>query len=77
MPESAEDRVVTLLSHWLARHIRDDELRSGLVSVGTHDLGEDQALAVGELLAEFDSLRDSPGERERLVRETLEAVALA
>jgi hypothetical protein len=74
-PASA-DSVVSLLSHWLARHIGDDELRRGLAAVGTDGLRPDQAAAVEELLAGIDELRDAPAELERLVRETLEAVAL-
>jgi hypothetical protein len=75
-PDRAEDRIVNLLSHWLARHIGDEELRAGIAAVGTGELGDEQAEAVDELLDEFESLRDSPGELERLIRETLEAVAL-
>ena len=75
-PDRAEDRIVNLLSHWLARHIGDEELRAGIAAVGTGELGDEQAEAVDELLDEFESMRDSPGELERLIRETLEAVAL-
>lgn len=67
---------MNLLSHWLARHVTDSELRDGLAAIGTDRLRPDQAAAVEELLAEIDELRAAPGELQRLVRETLEAVAL-
>jgi hypothetical protein len=77
MPQRPDDMIVNLLSHWLARHAGDDELRDGVAAIGTDDLSPQQAEAVEELLADFDDVRDSgPGELERLVRETLEAVAL-
>jgi len=69
----ADDRIVTLLSQWLARHVGDDELRREVESIGTGDLSGEQAKAVDELLAELSSDR---GQNEMLVRETLEALAL-
>jgi hypothetical protein len=69
----ADDRIVTLLSQWLARHVTDDELRRRVKTIGTDELSAAQAEAVGELLAE---LGDDPGQNEMLVRETLEALAL-
>ncbi len=72
-----DDQIVSLLSHWLARHIGDSELRAGIARIGTADLQEEQAEAVGEFLTEFHVSSDtSRGELEKLVRETLEAVAL-
>lgn len=72
-----DDQIVSLLSHWLARHIGDGELRSGIARVGTADLEEEQAEAVDEFLTQFHVSSDtSRGELEKLVRETLEAVAL-
>jgi hypothetical protein len=73
----AEDRLVSLLSHWLAGHVRNEELRRGLASIGTDGLGTEGTEAVGELLEEVE--RAGPGQRgglEVAVRETLEAVAL-
>jgi hypothetical protein len=73
----AEDRLVSLLSHWLAGHVRNDELKRGLESIGTEGLGNESVEAVGELLEEVEQAR--PGQRgglEVAVRETLEAVAL-
>jgi hypothetical protein len=72
-PERADDRMVTLLSQWLARHIDDEELRRSVESIGTGELSREQAEAVRELLAELGSDR---GQDEMLVRETLEALAL-
>jgi hypothetical protein len=76
--ERPDDAIVNLLSHWLARHVDDDGLRDGVAAIGTDALSSDQAEAVDELLAHFDELRvGHAGELQRLVRETLEAVALA
>ena len=72
-PARADDRLVTLLSQWLARHIDDEELRRGVEAIGTHDLSAGQAEAVHELLTELGADR---GQDEMLVRETLEALAL-
>jgi hypothetical protein len=69
----ADDRIVTVLSQWLARHVGDDELRREIESIGTDGLSPEQAQAVGELLAELGGDR---GQNEMLVRETLEALAL-
>jgi hypothetical protein len=69
----ADDRIVTVLSQWLARHVSDDELRSQVEAIGTDELSAQQAEAVAELLAE---LGDDRGQNEMLVRETLEALAL-
>jgi hypothetical protein len=70
------DALVNLLSHWLARHVDDQDLRAGLVEAeGRGELTGDQAEAVSELLAELDA-GESRGELERVARETLEALAL-
>jgi hypothetical protein len=69
----ADDRIVTVLSQWLARHVSDDELRGQVEAIGTDELSAQQAEAVEELLAE---LGDDRGQNEMLVRETLEALAL-
>jgi hypothetical protein len=76
-PESsaAEDRLVTVLSRWLARHLDDAELRRTVEEAGTHGLSAGQAGAVRELLDELEG-GDSRGELEMVVRETLEALAL-
>jgi hypothetical protein len=72
----ADDRIVTLLSRWLARHVDDEELRRGVTEIGTGDLSTEQAEAVDELLAELEHPTGTPAHREMLVRETLEALAL-
>jgi hypothetical protein len=70
------DELVNLLSHWLARHVSDDELASGLRAAQERGLTTpDQAEAVTELLDELGR-GESRGELERVARETLEALAL-
>ena len=69
----ADDRIVTVLSQWLARHVSDEELRRQVEAVGTDELSATQAEAVDELLGELGADR---GQDEMLVRETLEALAL-
>ena len=72
-----EDELVSVLSHWLAFHLGNDELRRRLRATGTEGLGPDAAAAVTELLAELEHAEEgSRGELEMLARETLEAVAL-
>jgi hypothetical protein len=75
MSTSPEDRLVTLLSHWLARHVGDDELRRDLAATDTSGLKGGARQAVEELRAELDDSK-SKGDLERVVRETLEALAL-
>jgi hypothetical protein len=78
-PETREqhedDRLVSVLSHWLARHVGDDELRRELAEADQTQLSPDQVEAVEELLADLMS-DQGRGELERSVRETLEALAL-
>jgi len=72
-----EDEVVSLLSHWLAFHLGNSELRTRLRAIGTDSLLPGQSEALEELLAELeDAPEGTRGELEMLVRETLEAVAL-
>jgi hypothetical protein len=70
-----DDRLVTVISRWLARHISDEELLAGLDASDAADLDEEQAEAVHELRAE---LQDGGGRAglEMVARETLEALAL-
>jgi len=72
----ADDRLVTALSHWLARHVGDAELQHELEVVSPGALSPDQADAVAELLAELRDDRGTRGELERVARETLETLAL-
>jgi hypothetical protein len=75
---SPEDRIVGLLSQWLARHTDNTRLRAGIVSAGREGLSADQSRALDELLEELD--RAGPtgrGDLEMVVRETLEALALS
>jgi hypothetical protein len=75
MSTSPEDHLVNLLSHWLARHVGDDELRRELAAADTSALGPAEREAVAELRAELES-EGGGGDLERVVRETLEALAL-
>jgi hypothetical protein len=72
---SPEDRLVTLLSRWLARHVGDDRLREEIEAAGCNGLSADQAEAVDELLAGLGATPTGRGALEPLVRETLEALA--
>ena len=69
-----DDQIVSVLSQWLARHVSDEELRQRVEAIGTDELTAAQTEAVEELLAELGADR---GQDEMLVRETLEALALA
>lgn len=76
MSTSPETTVVNVLSRWLAGHVSNEGVAAELAAVDPAALGPDG----GELLVE---LRDrlggggpAGGELERLVRETIEAVAL-
>ena len=72
----ADDRIVTLLSRWLARHLGDEDLERGVREIGTTELSAEQAEAVDELLAGLEQPTGTRADREMLVRETLEALAL-
>jgi hypothetical protein len=73
--ERTHDRIVTLISLWLARHMDDRELLAALEATGTAELGPGEADAVRELVAGLRA-DDGAGELERIARETLEALAL-
>jgi len=75
MSTRPEDQLVNLISLWLARHVRDDELRTGIREIGVEGLDADQREAVQELLAELERA-NGRGDLERVARETLEALAL-
>lgn len=74
--QRADDRIVTLLSHWLTRTLGNDELRHRVEAIGTRELAPGQREAVGELLTELRvALPAGRGDLEMVVRETLEALA--
>ena len=75
MSTNPDDRIVALLSRWLARHIDDEELRSGLGVIGTNGLTRDGADLVGELEVELENPHRRRGQLEVLARETLEEIA--
>jgi hypothetical protein len=74
--QRTDDRLVTLLSHWLTRQLGNDELRRKIEQLDIDELAPGQRQAVLELHGE---LRNAlPGERgglEMVVRETIEALA--
>jgi hypothetical protein len=71
----ADDRIVTELSRWLARHLSTEDLRREIEGIGTDELSPGQAEVIAELLA--DLADDRPrAELEVPVREALEALAL-
>ena len=75
MSTNPENHVVNVLSHWLARHVDDEELKRELATVDVAPLTEEQREAVQELRDELVS-GNGNGDLEMIVRETLEAVAL-
>lgn len=75
MSTSPENHLVNVLSHWLARHVDDEELRRELGAVDISALSPAQREAVEELRDELAS-SNGRGDLEMVVRETLEAIAL-
>ena len=73
--ERVDDRLVSVISRWLARHLHDDELRRELDAVEPGQLEPEQAEAVEELRSEVGETRER-AELEMVARETLEALAL-
>ena len=71
----AADRLVSVLSHWLAGHVQDEELRVEVERVGTAELGADQADAVQELLTELRDPNAHKGELNMIARETIQTLA--
>jgi hypothetical protein len=78
MSTSPESAAVNLLSRWLAGHVGNDELRRGLAGLGgLGTLGPESRELVDELTGALDRAGgEKSGDVERLVRETLEALAL-
>jgi hypothetical protein len=75
-PELTADRLVNLLSQWLAGHATDDDLRSFMDEQPLDGLSGDGGELVAELREELESETASRGDVEMLVRETIEALAL-
>ena len=76
-PETSDapaDRIVNVLSHWLAGHVTAARVREEIERVGTDELSALQADAVDELLAELRDPNGHPGELNMLARETIEAL---
>lgn len=71
----AGDRLVTVISRWLARHLSDEELLRELEQAGDGQLTGDQAEAVQELRMEL-AAGSGRAELDMVARETLEALAL-
>jgi hypothetical protein len=71
----ADDRLVTVISGWLAGHVSEGELRRELDTARRADLAPDQLEAVDELREELAN-DSSRGELQMVARETLEALAL-
>jgi hypothetical protein len=75
--QRTDDRLIMLISRWLARHIGNAELERGLAESDRTQLQPGQLEAVDELAEHLR--RAAPGERgelEMIARETLEALAL-
>ena len=75
MSTSPDAHLVNVLSHWLARHADDEQLRAELAAADTSALEADQLEAVQELLEELSD-GNGRGDLEMVVRETLEALVL-
>ena len=73
--ERVDDRLVNVISRWLARHLPDEELRRELDGVEPGALEAGQVEAVEELRSELGEDRER-AELEMVARETLEALAL-
>jgi hypothetical protein len=75
--QRADDRLIMLISRWLARHIGNAELERGLQETDRNELEPGQLEAVDELADHLQKV--APGQRgelEMIARETLEALAL-
>jgi len=73
--QRADDRLVSVISQWLARHLSDEELRRELDRVEPGALEHGQAEAIEELRSELGAERER-AELEMVARETLEGLAL-
>ena len=75
MSMNPEDRLVNVLSQWLARHVDDDELRREVEATDTSEFAAEQKEALAELREQL-AAPGGDGDLEMVVRETLEALAL-
>ena len=75
-PEATADRLVNVLSQWLAGHVSDDELRAFIDEQPLDEVPGEGRELVDELQEELEAGASSRGDVEMLVRETLEALAL-
>jgi hypothetical protein len=75
MSTRPDDRLVNVLSQWLARHVDDDALRAEVNAVDPAALTDQQRRALDELRDELER-GDGRGDLEMVVRETLESLAL-
>jgi hypothetical protein len=71
----ADDHLVSVISHWLARHFSDADLLRELERVDGAQLEPGQAEAVEELRSEL-AAGQRGAELEMVARETLEALVL-
>jgi len=77
MSTSPEDRIVNVLSRWLAGHVENGELHRAIEESEPRRLAPVHAEAVEELLAKLEeSGSERGGDLEKVVRETLEALAI-
>ena len=75
--QRTDDVLIRLISRWLAGHVGNAELESGLAESDRENLAPGQLAAVDELAERVKGA--APGERgelEMIARETLEALAL-
>ncbi len=70
-----EDEAISLLSHWLARHLDNAQLRQRLDAFDAAELTPEQAEVLDEVRVELDA-DVSRARLEPVVRETIEALAL-
>ena len=75
MSTRPDDRLVNVLSQWLARHVDDDALQAEVNAVDPAALTDQQRRALDELRDELER-GDGRGDLEMVVRETLESLAL-
>ena len=74
--QAPADRIVNVLSRWLAGHLPAERVREELERVGTDELTAGQAEAVDELLLELRKPNGHSGELNMVARETIEALCL-